>query len=104
MTCKYKTSEGWCDCYDCPSYHDRCGWLTNDCPNREPIPRLNAPCKDCPERVPGCHSSCEKYLTFTDQRQRAKEYLRQIADEEQTAHDAKRKYRMQWTKKKLKKG
>lgn len=23
-----------------------------------------APCKDCPERVLGCHSTCEKYQAF----------------------------------------
>lgn len=25
---------------------------------------LNAPCKDCPDRVVGCHSTCEKYIAF----------------------------------------
>ena len=23
-----------------------------------------APCKDCPDRYVGCHSKCEKYLSF----------------------------------------
>ena len=23
-----------------------------------------APCKDCPDRVLGCHSVCEKYIAF----------------------------------------
>lgn len=22
------------------------------------------PCKDCPDRHPGCHSDCERYLEF----------------------------------------
>ena len=22
---------------------------------------MNAPCKDCPDRVVGCHSTCERY-------------------------------------------
>lgn len=25
---------------------------------------LTAPCKDCPNRILGCHSSCEKYKNF----------------------------------------
>lgn len=42
-----------------------------------------APCKDCPDRQVGCHSTCEKYLTFRKERnelnesiykQREKEY------------------------------
>ena len=42
-----------------------------------------APCKDCPDRQVGCHSTCEKYLTFRKKRnelnesiykQREKEY------------------------------
>lgn len=42
-----------------------------------------APCKDCPNRQVGCHSTCEKYLTFRKERnelnesiykQREKEY------------------------------
>lgn len=27
-----------------------------------PIP--SAPCKDCPDRKAGCHTICEKYLTY----------------------------------------
>lgn len=26
--------------------------------------RPQAPCKNCPERAPGCHGKCEKYLEF----------------------------------------
>jgi hypothetical protein len=29
---------------------------------------LLAPCKDCPERVLGCHSTCEKYIAFREER------------------------------------
>lgn len=25
---------------------------------------MNVPCKDCPNRQVGCHSTCEKYLDF----------------------------------------
>ena len=25
---------------------------------------LKGPCKDCPDRTPGCHGKCEKYLDY----------------------------------------
>ena len=25
---------------------------------------MQAPCKDCPEREPGCHSKCQKYADY----------------------------------------
>lgn len=28
----------------------------------------NAPCKDCPDRVVSCHSTCTKYLEYREQR------------------------------------
>lgn len=28
----------------------------------------SAPCKDCADRICGCHSTCEKYMTFADER------------------------------------
>ena len=28
----------------------------------------NAPCKDCPDRVVGCHSTCEKYIEYRKER------------------------------------
>ncbi len=31
---------------------------------------MNAPCKDCEERKPRCHSECEKYLQFKGQRKK----------------------------------
>lgn len=33
---------------------------------------MQAPCKDCPDRVVGCHSTCEKYIEFRKYRD---EYL-----------------------------
>jgi ribosomal protein S4 len=27
-----------------------------------------APCKDCPDRKVGCHSTCKKYLAFRQER------------------------------------
>ena len=29
-----------------------------------------APCKDCPDRHLGCHSQCEKYKAYTEERKR----------------------------------
>lgn len=28
---------------------------------------MKAPCKDCPDRVLGCHSKCEKYIAFSEE-------------------------------------
>lgn len=28
------------------------------------------PCKDCPDRVVGCHSTCQKYLEARDEHKR----------------------------------
>ena len=28
---------------------------------------INPPCKDCPDRTPGCHDSCERYREFRAQ-------------------------------------
>lgn len=33
---------------------------------------MQAPCKDCPDRFVGCHSTCDKYIEFRKQRD---EYL-----------------------------
>lgn len=30
----------------------------------------NAPCKDCTDRIVGCHSYCDKYLKFAKERDR----------------------------------
>ena len=38
---------------------------------------LSAPCKDCVNRVVGCHSACDKYKKFSDDR---KEYVRKVND------------------------
>jgi hypothetical protein len=27
-------------------------------------PNIEPPCKDCPDRVVGCHSKCEKYKSY----------------------------------------
>ena len=36
---------------------------------------LSAPCKDCCERGIGCHSTCDKYKQFEDER---KEYVQKV--------------------------
>lgn len=30
---------------------------------------MTAPCKDCPDRHPLCHSECEKYLAYKAERE-----------------------------------
>lgn len=34
----------------------------------------HAPCKDCPDKVVGCHSSCDKYQEFRKFRDEFREY------------------------------
>ena len=36
---------------------------------------LSAPCKDCVVRAVGCHSTCDKYRKFANER---KEYVRKV--------------------------
>lgn len=36
---------------------------------------LSAPCKDCVGRVVGCHSTCDQYKKFSNER---KEYVRKV--------------------------
>lgn len=31
---------------------------------------MKAPCKDCQNRRVGCHSECEKYISFSEERSR----------------------------------
>lgn len=32
--------------------------------------KINAPCKDCPDRHIGCHGECEAYQTYNADRER----------------------------------
>ena len=34
---------------------------------------MNAPCKDCQDRNPGCHWTCSEYYLFKAERKRAAE-------------------------------
>lgn len=38
---------------------------------------MNPPCKDCPNRHPGCHGSCEKYQIWRKEWEQLKERERQ---------------------------
>ncbi len=44
---------------------------------------MQAPCKDCPEREPGCHSKCQKYADYKAYKADVahKRYLASIAPE-----------------------
>ena len=41
-----------------------------------------APCKDCPDRKVGCHSTCEKYLEFRKERDELNETIQKQRDKE----------------------
>ena len=43
---------------------------------RNAVSDMDAPCKDCPDRVLGCHSVCEKYKQFHEERTRELEQKR----------------------------
>lgn len=30
---------------------------------------MTAPCKDCPNRVVGCHSTCEQYIKYKEEQE-----------------------------------
>lgn len=48
--------------------------------------KIHAPCKDCPDRVLGCHSKCERYSEYkkkisqvlTDEKLNTEKHLNQI--------------------------
>ena len=39
---------------------------------------MMSPCKDCDERVPNCHSKCDKYKEFRDTLDRRNEQIRKV--------------------------
>ena len=45
------------------------------------------PCKGCEDRVVGCHSVCERYITWKAQRDVLKKELTKIAMQEQEQND-----------------
>lgn len=45
------------------------------------------PCKGCMDRVIGCHSVCERYITWKAERDELKKELTKIAMQEQEQND-----------------
>lgn len=37
---------------------------------------MNAPCKDCPKRYPGCHLECEEYLAYSREKEKERQERR----------------------------
>lgn len=55
--------------------------------------RSMSPCRDCPDRCPGCHSKCEKYLAYKLDTKAYRETVKQAKDHEhqpRTESDIKR--------------
>ena len=51
---------------------------------------IKAPCKDCPDRHQNCHSECDKYKAFSDERKR----LCQLKNEDSIKHSYE--YKRSW--------
>lgn len=58
--------------------------------------KLLTPCKGCEDRVVGCHSVCDKYITWKAKRDEIKKEMTKIAMHEQEQNDIEksRKKRM----------
>lgn len=41
-----------------------------------------APCKDCPNREVGCHSTCDKYIVFRKERDELNKIINKKKEEE----------------------
>ena len=55
--------------------------------------RTMSPCRDCPDRYPGCHSKCEKYLAYKLDTKAYRETVKRAKDHEhqpRTDADVKR--------------
>ena len=45
---------------------------------------LESPCKGCPDRFVGCHSQCEGYLSYVEEKDKQTKRMRKIKyDEDQ---------------------
>ncbi len=62
---------------------------------------LSAPCKDCAERRPGCHSECERYKEYS--RERAELSKRRKADLEYAECHSRQALNALWRKRKKEK-
>lgn len=48
-----------------------------------------SPCKDCPDREPGCHAKCEKYQTWRHELDQVRAWLRdQMPDTSESTRKA----------------
>lgn len=56
---------------------------------------MNGPCLDCPDRVIGCHGSCEKYIAFKE---------RKLQETNNMIHQNEFKYRTKFNQRKYNKG
>lgn len=45
---------------------------------------MTAPCKDCPDRVVGCHSTCKRYTEYAKEREEIRKKRTQIRREDPT--------------------
>lgn len=55
--------------------------------------RTMSPCRDCPDRHPGCHGKCEKYLAYQKTTKAYRETVKLAKDHEhqpRTDADVKR--------------
>lgn len=53
---------------------------------------MNAPCKDCPDRQVGCHSTCEKYITFAKEKREQNESIKKARHEESLYYTPHKRY------------
>lgn len=52
---------------------------------------MNAPCKDCPDRHPGCHSTCKAYIQFDRENAKLREQrIKHIADNDNSPNRKQR--------------
>jgi len=49
------------------------------------MPVASSPCYECPDRVLGCHGTCEKYKDFKDERIELSNQIRKNARSEKAA-------------------
>lgn len=71
-------------------------------PNPAVPGKISAPCKDCPDREPGCWGSCPKYKAFTERNNARQEADRAARRDEnnfiRTRSYKQRKWRKEYRK------
>lgn len=58
-----------------------------------------APCKDCPNRQVGCHSTCEKYIVFRKERDELNELKNKAKNDEKSYYSGYNRSSMKRTQK-----